>query len=488
MHLIYNSASFTIVAADGIDASYGLRGLEGLTAARNHPQKLIPLIGSERMAIHHPSSHYENSHDQGAYQTRAWTFQEYNFSLRRLVFHMDAVEWHCDHIHTREDLIEKVPEPVDNDDDDVRPLSSPFSTVPQKLATELPTPFLLANLVNAFNVRNLSFPEDAFPAFAGIQSLLEQFYQPGFLYGLPEFWFELALSWIPNRDLERRIASGSNYPTVNSYRLPSWSWIGWSGKIHFPDDEVGLNGRFSGTFTEPVTKWYALAQPASIDRRPIASAWHKYRSMTMEDHFVTLPQGWQQRNDSNRGVVFSHTRRPSLKLLYPFPVPEPCSTSVSISVPQTAYLATQTSRAFLCGKTVENTPHNFKSGHRLLWLQPKHDQTVGFLHLNNAEQESLFGRTFSTSSAPNPLELVAISKGVSEALFPPESDWEVEWERICNMRRRHRKHVTRPITDCMFVLWIEWEDGVAYRRACGTVTAEAWEREREKELVDLILG
>ena len=35
------------------------------------------------------------------------------------------------------------------------------------------------------------------------------------------------------------------------------------------------------------------------------------------------------------------------------------------------------------------------------------------------------------------------------------------------------------------MLWIEWENGVAYRRAYGAVMIEAWESEKETELVDL---
>jgi hypothetical protein len=38
------------------------------------------------------------------------------------------------------------------------------------------------------------------------------------------------------------------------------------------------------------------------------------------------------------------------------------------------------------------------------------------------------------------------------------------------------------------MLRIEWVDGFAYRKASGVVPAEAWEQEREEELVDLILG
>jgi len=37
------------------------------------------------------------------------------------------------------------------------------------------------------------------------------------------------------------------------------------------------------------------------------------------------------------------------------------------------------------------------------------------------------------------------------------------------------------------VLWIEWTDGVAYRKGVGFVTKEAWEA-ADRELIDVVLG
>jgi hypothetical protein len=37
------------------------------------------------------------------------------------------------------------------------------------------------------------------------------------------------------------------------------------------------------------------------------------------------------------------------------------------------------------------------------------------------------------------------------------------------------------------VLWIEWEEGIAYRKAYGRVMKSAWETQ-ELELIDLVLG
>jgi hypothetical protein len=74
-----------------------------------------------------------------------------------------------------------------------------------------------------------------------------------------------------------------------------------------------------------------------------------------------------------------------------------------------------------------------------------------------------------------------------------EEDWNNEDARISEEARitqvsEYTFREKRKPTECYFVLWIEWVDGVAYRRACGAVATEAWEQIREKELVDLILG
>lgn len=41
--------------------------------------------------------------------------------------------------------------------------------------------------------------------------------------------------------------------------------------------------------------------------------------------------------------------------------------------------------------------------------------------------------------------------------------------------------------DFYYVLWIEWKEGIAYRKGLGRVLKEAWDREAT-EVIDLILG
>jgi hypothetical protein len=71
MHRIYSWATFTIVAADGIDASYGLRGFEGSTAPRKVAQEFVRLATSETMVSTEMPSELDCPSNYGK---RAWTF------------------------------------------------------------------------------------------------------------------------------------------------------------------------------------------------------------------------------------------------------------------------------------------------------------------------------------------------------------------------------------------------------------------------------
>jgi len=62
--------------------------------------------------------------------------------------------------------------------------------------------------------------------------MLSQKYEGGFLCGLPEMYFEAALNWGGwGGDLTRRISSGLSSASKSLTILPSWSWIGWKGRI-----------------------------------------------------------------------------------------------------------------------------------------------------------------------------------------------------------------------------------------------------------------
>ncbi|RBR27039.1 uncharacterized protein FIESC28_00111 [Fusarium coffeatum] len=94
MHQIYASSFITIVAADGQDAEYGIRGLRGISEPRDIKRTILPLSGGERIAwIENP--HFEERRSDLSYNQRMWTSQEYDFSKRRLVIKNGQVKWKC---------------------------------------------------------------------------------------------------------------------------------------------------------------------------------------------------------------------------------------------------------------------------------------------------------------------------------------------------------------------------------------------------------
>jgi hypothetical protein len=144
---------------------------------------------------------------------------------------------------------------------------------------------------------------------------------------------------------------------------------------------------------------------------------------------------------------------------------------------QTAFLFTQTTRAFLYGGQGNFVQELMPPQVQLINLR---GQIVGYLQLHNKDDSA----DFRTEAEPNHgrrVELVATSKGYTGKIY----DWELA---EATAKASGTEDLARQLKDCYFVLWIEWENGVAYRRGAGAVTVEVWDVEKEAELVDLILG
>lgn len=459
MYRIYACATFTIVATDGLDAEHGLRGFKDLTVPRKHSQEVLPWTNSESFVINHSSYARSLYYSSSTYYSRAWTFQEEIFSKRKLLFWDGGVEWRCGSGLWHEGLPSDTCHWKTAD-----PLSS------HHFESLIPTCSDLMGILD-YNVRELRFPEDAYPAFAGTQSVLERLFQSSFNYGVPEFWFDIGLLWTsttlnPRGKLNRRIASRSSRSHITSFGLPSWSWLGWHGMVVMPRDAELRYGIYQG-FTESVTTWYSAASPQSLERKPIMSDWHKYRSIAQETHLVSLA-GWEAAPD---GCGYRHPRAPHDSFSYTFPFPDLTAPSSSTAEPQNAFLFAKTNRSFLSvGKSLSPMP--LETFEQRCWLTDSDGRDVGYLQLHEVYDPQIFNTN---------VELVAICKGYSNDLFNVGTPFQVQLKRRGYPR-------AEGLIDCYFVLWIEWVDGVAYRKASGAVVATAWEELREKELVDLILG
>jgi hypothetical protein len=77
-------------------------------------------------------------------------------------------------------------------------------------------------------------------------------------------------------------------------------------------------------------------------------------------------------------------------------------------------------------------------------------------------------------------ELVTISQGYFY------EKWKLSLFEIDEWKHKERPRESEKY-EFYNVLWVEWQDGIAYRKACGRVMKSAWECQ-ELEWVDLVLG
>jgi hypothetical protein len=214
MASIFASATVTIIAQQGSDANYGLRGLRGISQTRNLPQETFTLAKGYQVAQRRSGSDVPC-----VWSHRGWTYQEEIFSKRTLVFAADMVEWRCGCCSCFEGLQQSKSY---RNQSGLNSLSSLFSS---------PVPDLVGygRLVLDYNARELTHPEDVLAAFAGITTALSQTFYGGFICGLPSLFFDIALCWEPYSTCQRRVPSCASNATLAG--LPSWSWAGWKGHI-----------------------------------------------------------------------------------------------------------------------------------------------------------------------------------------------------------------------------------------------------------------
>ncbi|KAF5672042.1 hypothetical protein FHETE_3914 [Fusarium heterosporum] len=430
MGAIYANAVVTIVAADG-DSESGLPGIKGLSCPREMRQNVIP-FGDEQLIVRNTFGLDEMiffaSRPQ-PYYSRGWTFQD--------VWHEETT------------LYTEI-------DDEVGPGCD-------ILMAGFPDEWFLGKYIDAYNQRSLTFSEDALPAISGLLSVLSRSFPGGFVYGIPEMFFDHSLCWRPyfSRELERRVLS--TRPIEDRFissDLPSWSWLGWKGSINTCNDTaIRVNKRQSSIEEAfPITEWYASNSPTcpQAKRRRIRSTWYENRDV-YKDFTKPMPPGWSRRDVAAQPppqseprlypegcdrYVFKHESMPEhngepLEWFYPFPVHE-IQVSTPPSVPeQTQFLFCETVQAQL-------------SGYRL------NTGNVDF---------------------PDDWEF-RLYDGVGNHVGKLHPTWDA-----------NKKEYTSQITkqDFYLVLWIEWVNGVAYRLASGKVGTLEWES-LNLENISLVLG
>lgn len=480
MTAIYANASLVIVVADGAHSDHGLRGIREVPRAikRNLHQTIVPFGRHRQMVkpVFNPSGGINLDDPFNIYHQRAWTFQEYLFSRRRVVFGRNSIFWECGSTIWREDLLYH---------DDEKCLNKMSLAAHQAiLASALPSTFELLRLIDHFNRRKLTYEGDCIFAFAGIASALSMTSHGGFVSGLPEMFLDAALLWQPCMELRRRVDDRGDH-----FYLPSWSWVGWAGGLDLWSWQSGcdfLKERALGLGTTretfPVTKWQVIEGHASATslkhRREMSQTRHKFkeRYRRVEHPLPDLEEGWTRHGIPKEtwdgdpppegfGVFFyNHISCPDKQFWYPVPLRQ---RGANLIVRQPAY--------YLCGflETAVLYKGEPMKLDRFVNIEDKSGQWAGVLHAHR--HCDLLENSPRTGQA---MELVAISKGIAQNSSRVEFSM-AEW----NSDKRPKDG---RLYEFYNVLWISRSGGFAYRQGIGRIHKDIWDRQdRKKEEVIL---
>ncbi|KAL4727818.1 hypothetical protein ACLX1H_004507 [Fusarium chlamydosporum] len=482
MAFIYGNAYFTLVATAAYSAEEGLKGI----------QHVSPSMYQDVWPQRANMDHY-GLVAWSPWNERGWTLQELVFSQRCLFFHKNEVTWecHCAIWHERMQLA------------DLNEINCLGTYNPNARGFRYsPWPDLqeFHQLATSYSRRKLSFSSDILPAFAGITTALSHSFTGGFLYGLPEIAFDIALLWRP--------AGGASLTSKLSGRpVPSWSWMicmdqkidtdlsPWASGFRYlagfsPDSsakEAGAdtyvplhvayqqewNSRWSrkrppegvlgGLVTSSTCIWYVKR---SQGNRIISNDLEKFKSCSLDPN-QSLPPGWQRDGD-----LFYHTIDPERRFKYPIPLVSN-DKDLDIEKDPSFLITTRTGRAFFYNKPVTyGDAVQMLEEEGVVSLYTSAEKWVGCLRV---QTRTMLWRLLCKKVK---CELVAMSKGYIGS--------DVDgWSRLDE--HKTLKIQERDSFEFYNVLLIEWEDGIAYRQGIGRVDKSAWETGPCEE-IDLVLG
>ena len=436
------------------------------------------------------------------WHTRGWTFQERVISPRCLLFQDGSVFWSCRRSKWLEELAAE-PEGVPKDRcsqtanstrSDYELKNDPWPNVPQYW-----------QLVETYTQRHLTFETDALPAFSAIIDDQSRTFPGGFLWGMPVFYFDLSLLWQSSGPLERRPS------------FPSWSWLGWKGQIdqrhiqYYYDPKCDTHNTSWSCELQPTNTWYILnsqGEPIQIE-----NSWYLYYAFR-NDSSLPLPPGWSvvetdSESDGSRSVSgncsgdnngegdengkveeredydpleedepgpkkrFYHKDLSDTAFRYPIPIsqipPKPTSETWS------PFLSFSTERnLFLLGDSFNPIPGFYKPHRLFMNLHDLDGNWVGVVESNVADD------TYASTMKGQECETIAMSTGVEQRQKAPNSNHFPEMN-VCDAIKFLQTY------EYYNVLWIERENGIAYRIAVGRVWKEAWDR-KGADTVDVTLG
>ena len=512
MALIYANSFFTVVAAEGPNADFGLRGVNKDMRMRDLPLRRVS-FPSGALVLNKPRGGLGLD---SVWNSRGWTLQESLFSTRMVIFD-GFVSWVCCLDTWAEETNREELSGLPEENEDVE-INSALATKLLEQETSGFTPAgrvgLLGRfppwpdlrvwgyLVQQFNKRDLTFEKDAIDAFRGVEGAIIQSFPFGFLFGLPQFFFDVALLWQPDTKLQRRDAG--------TMHLPSWSWVGWRGEIETllwdVCDDLPYHKEYplATVSIQPLVHWAAVRSVTAITSYPITNSYHLRDSKAA---VKGARDGWNSYGTED-GVnhYYTHEKIRGQHFRYPVPLFETFSSPPD---PGLCYLSFECMAAsfkiggILDDRFTQREQHSSTLTFNMSILDSA-SRKVGFLRLNEED----------VNEAPvgEKCELIAISEGtvsvagMAQGLHTflwKRDEWALgKWQESAEAnplvleqanevwepeQNDEWEDVSADVFKFYNVLWVEWANGIAYRKALGRVIREAWDTGPWKSM-SIILG
>lgn len=476
MSSIYANSYFTIIAADGNDANYGLQGISMSSSPRSYHQPILEFSQTCSL-MQAPES--ENQFTMKEWHKRGWTFQERTLSNRNLVFFQGKVFWECRRSVWWEDIAD-----------------TPDKVSPERLSQrksdrysfeflQWPDLHQYSRLVSSYNNRLLTYPSDGLVAFSAVIDVMSRAFEGGFIHGLPELYFDIGLLWRPNTPTRRR----------GDAVLPSWSWAGWEGNVVITCLKKSHVLHWDGDIFGPSIEIYPMIAWSKIHKQTgekhlINNSYHHFQRMRT-DHSIVLQAGWSRVKPSNMPLnllgcphdfrVFRHDSIPDIEFIHPVPIPlRPLTPAREI---WDSYLKFRTSRSFLSsgpllnaipqGVAWSNVSDDFVPKCLAFTLTDESGRWAGMIYSNFSDREAVI--------LGQQCEIIIISGGNARIDKNGQVKWWLEeWKCIDDLQ------------DCDLyefynILWIERDGDIAFRKASGRVWKKAWDRQQVDE-IDVTLG
>ncbi|KAL5326265.1 hypothetical protein ACEPPN_007403 [Leptodophora sp. 'Broadleaf-Isolate-01'] len=230
---IYRNAAFTIVAAGSGSATAHLAAVTPSSRARK--TQFTASVKGFDLALSTPPLKFFL--DACAWSKRAWTYQEWQFSSRALIFTPVEVFFMCS-CGTKCESIVGEQQGAPNKLRPVKGLGS-LGDLVDKFEIEIPRHRMVSGrgmhhasdwlgFVENYTKRQMTYESDVLLALWSTMDEFRRTVGIGVLAGLLETDLHVALMWQPSGPMRKR-----NATTRDGRLFPTWSWCGWVGPVHY---------------------------------------------------------------------------------------------------------------------------------------------------------------------------------------------------------------------------------------------------------------